>query len=67
MVIRVHHRSNSTEMRILQGLTLALLVAAPLLLPAVALAQGTAEGEIENRAAPVARRHCIGGTSVCDL
>lgn len=32
-----------------------------------ALAQGTALGEIEGRAAPVARRQCIGGPSAGDL
>ncbi len=45
---------------------LLLLAASPLLTRAV-LAQGTAEGDIEKRAAPVGRRYCLGGTSGGDL
>ncbi|MFX0547082.1 vWA domain-containing protein [Roseovarius sp. S1116L3] len=49
---------------------LAMIMAAVLGLPlatGLALAQGTAFGEIEGRAAPVARRQCIGGPSAGDL
>lgn len=67
MVTQAHHCPNIAAMRMLYGLALGLLAMVPLLLPSPAFAQGTAEGEIEERAAPVARRHCIGGTSVGDL
>ena len=67
MITHAHHRFSFAAMRMLSGLALSLLVMAPLLLPLPALAQGTAQGEIEARASAVARRHCLGGTSVGNL
>jgi len=67
MITRTNHFSDSAAMRMLSGMALGLFVMAPLLLPSQVFAQGTAEGEIEGRAATVDRRNCLGGASVGDL